>query len=155
MTNCVLHVAQIKDKDKENDHILNKFVTEGYKTSRGKTDINISTNRFRFGSASINDKMNTNPVLRNYDIPQLSVKQSPGFVKDIFKSAFSYKPNSTYTNDDLVKDDNMLQVEAHRHFMDYGSDYLALEMGLVMHSNIQMTVVDNTSWQYCYKRDAT
>ena len=62
----------------------------------------------------------------------------------IFNSAFSNKPNSTYTSDDLVKDDNMLQVEAHRHFMDYGSDYLALEMGLVMLSNIQMTVVDKT-----------
>ena len=72
------------------------------------------------------------------------MKQSLGFVKDIFKSAFSNKPNSTYTSDDLVKDDNMLQVEAHRHFMDYGSDYLALEMGLFMLSNIQMTVVDKT-----------
>ena len=62
---------------------MNKFVTEGYKTSRGKTDIKIFTNRFRFGSAPINDKMNTNPVLRNDDIPHLSVKQYLGFVKDI------------------------------------------------------------------------
>ena len=137
-----VYVARIKYRDKDNDHNLNKFVTESYRTSRDDTDLKKFTKQFRYGNAPVNTTMNTNSVLRNDNVPYFPVEQATvDFAKANFKD-FLKKPNSTtYTNDDLAKNDFMVQVETHRHFMYYGSDYLTLELGLMVLGSILVTVV--------------